>query len=184
MANPGVRYRRSRHNAGGRAIELLATKLGSKLRSSKLPADVAETKTDGVRLLLARPLTYMNDSGRALEALLRYYRLEPDHLIVVHDDVDLPRRVLRVKRGGGSAGHHGIESIVESLGTKDFYRVRIGVGRPVEDELVPPDYLLRSLSKQESAELAEAEGRAAEAVLALIHEGLEAAMNRFHAPPR
>lgn len=179
-----MRYRRSRHNAGARAIDRLAKTLGSKLKFSKLPAEVAETRTDGVRLLLARPSTYMNDSGRALAALLRYYRIDPENLVVIHDDVDLPSGALRVKKGGGSAGHHGIESITDVIGTKDFFRIRVGVGRPVTDELVPPDFLLRPMSKQEAALLEDAESRAANAVLALIHEGLDTTMNRFNASPK
>lgn len=134
--------------------------------------------------MLARPSTYMNESGRALAALLRYYRIDPDHLIVVHDDVDLPSGVLRVKKGGGSAGHHGVDSITGALGTKDFFRIRIGVGRPVSDELVPPDFLLRPMSRKEVGVLGEAESRAADAVLALVHEGLERTMNRFNTSPR
>jgi peptidyl-tRNA hydrolase, PTH1 family len=184
LGNPGLRYQRSRHNAGRRAIERLAATLGSKLRSSRVPAEVAETKTDGIRLLLARPATYMNDSGRALAALVHYYRIHPEELIVVHDDVDLPVGVLRVKRGGGSAGHHGIDSITEALGTKDFFRIRVGVGRPVTDELVPPDFLLHPMSRREATYLGEAESRAAEAVLALVHEGLERTMNRFNTAPK
>jgi PTH1 family peptidyl-tRNA hydrolase len=134
--------------------------------------------------LLARPSTYMNESGRALAALLRYYRIDPDNLVVVHDDVDLPSGAIRVKKGGGSAGHHGIDSITDAIGTKDFFRIRIGVGRPVTDELVPPDFLLRPMSRQEAAVLGEAESQAAGAVLALVHEGLDRTMNRFNAPPK
>lgn len=145
---------------------------------------VAEALAEGVRLVLAVPTTYMNDSGRALSSLTHFYKIEPASLIVVHDDVDLPLGALRVKKGGGSAGHHGIESIVAALGTNDFFRVRIGVGRPVSDQLVPPDFLLESTPKDHSIELRGSESKAAEAVLSLVHHGLEKTMNRFNSVPR
>ncbi|MDQ4148612.1 MAG: aminoacyl-tRNA hydrolase [Actinomycetota bacterium] len=183
LGNPGSRYEGSRHNAGRRSVEGLAGRLGSKMGSSKAPARVAETSSDGVRLILAAPTTYMNESGRAVASLTAYYRIDPEFLIVVHDEIDLPAGVLRVKRGGGSAGHHGIESVTNALKTRDFYRVRIGVGRPSSPLQDPTGFLLQQVSKQEASELAKAEERAGEAVLSLIHSGLDATRNRFNAAP-
>jgi peptidyl-tRNA hydrolase, PTH1 family len=185
LGNPGRKYEKSRHNAGLRSVEGIAGDLGATFRRfAKADAAVAEATSGDAKLLIARPGTYMNESGRPVSALARYYRVEPENLIVVHDDVDLPIGRLRVKFGGSSGGHHGVESVELFLGNKNFGRVRIGVGRPVSDQQVPPDFLLETMSGAESKVLAEQEDRAAQAVLALIHEGLEPAMNRFNAAPK
>jgi PTH1 family peptidyl-tRNA hydrolase len=111
---------------------------------------------------------------------MRYFKIEPERMIVVHDDADLKHGQLRLKFGGGSGGHHGIESIEQTLRTKDFHRVRVGVGRPVPGQLVPPEFLLAPMSRDEAEELSIAEQDAADAVLSIIHDGIERAMNRFN----
>jgi PTH1 family peptidyl-tRNA hydrolase len=130
LGNPGTRYAGTRHNAGSRAVERLASRLGVKLRRSRTLARAGEVHVEGERLVLACPTTYMNESGPAVAALVRQKGIEPGRLIVVHDEIDLPAGALRVKFGGGTAGHRGVDSVVAALGTKDFHRVRIGVGRP------------------------------------------------------
>lgn len=178
LGNPGGDYEKTRHNAGARAIERLVRDLGVKLRKSKTPALIAEGRSDGTRLLLARPTTFMNESGRAVADLLRWFKVDPGHLIVLHDDIDLQSAVLRLKRGGGTAGHHGLDSIVAAIGTRDFYRIRIGVGRTRIPEI--PGRVLERVPKSEAGALEIAEVNAAEGVLMIINEGLERAMNRFN----
>lgn len=148
------------------------------LRASKTRALVADARTDGVHLLIARPTTFMNESGAAVADLIRWFKVIVDRLIIVHDDIDLQSAVLRLKRGGGTAGHHGLDSIVGAIGSRDFYRVRIGVGRTRIPET--PDRVIERVPKKEAEELAIAEANAADAVLSIIHEGLDRAMNRFN----
>jgi PTH1 family peptidyl-tRNA hydrolase len=179
LGNPGKTYERTRHNAGARAAERLAERLGVKLRPSKAPALVGEGSIEGERVVVARPTTFMNESGLAVRALMESLKLDPSRLIVLHDDIDLQAGRLRLKRGGGDAGHHGLESIVSSLGTGDFFRVRIGVGRP-EGPQDPADWVLEPMSQTAAKELALAEAEAAEGALAIIREGLERAKSRFN----
>lgn len=177
LGNPGRRYERTRHNAGARTVEQLASRFGAKFRKSKA-ALVAEATEGNTRLLLARPTTYMNECGPAVAQMLKWFSLLPEHLIVVYDEVDLPAFTLRLRRGGGTAGHNGLESIVSAIGTPDFYRVRIGVGRP--PGRVGPDWVLERIPKKQREEIAITEAEAADGVLAIIHDGLDAAMNKFH----
>jgi PTH1 family peptidyl-tRNA hydrolase len=179
LGNPGKDYEHSRHNAGARAVEALANRLGTRLSRSKFRALVGETRTEGVPLKLAFPTTFMNDSGQAVAPLARWHKIDPDHLIVVHDELDLDLGQLRLKKGGGTAGHHGLDSIAGSLGTKDFYRVRIGIGKPGhQGETI--NWVLDRLPKDAAEALRVAEEDAGDAALAIIHEGLERAMNRFN----
>lgn len=179
LGNPGRSYERTRHNAGARAVEALATRLGTRLGRSKFRALLAETVVDGVPVKLALPTTYMNDSGQAVQALARFYKIEPDHLIVVQDEIDLPLGQLRLKKGGGTAGHHGLDSIAELLATKDFYRVRIGVGKPRStDQTV--NWVLDQVPKAAEQALSVAEVEAGDAALAIITEGLGPAMTRYN----
>lgn len=180
LGNPGAEYESTRHNAGARSADRLAQQLGARMKPSRSRALVAEAVSDGVRVLVARPTTYMNESGVAVASLLRRLRVDPEHLIVVHDDIDLAEAALQLKRGGGTAGHHGLESIEGVIGTRDFYRVRIGVGRPRSPRQDPADFVLERMGKRVAEELAVAEAEGAEAVLAIIHDGLDRAMGRFN----
>lgn len=186
LGNPGAKFEQTRHNAGARALEALADRLGARLGRSKFRAQLAETRLDGVPVKLGRPTTYMNESGQAVAPLARWHKIPPDHLIVVHDELDLPTGQLRLKLGGGTAGHHGLDSIVASLGTKDFYRVRIGVGKPAHapgpnQETI--DWVIGGLPKRDREALAAAEADAGEAALVIIRDGLAVAMNRFNTRP-
>lgn len=180
LGNPGERYARTRHNAGARAVGRLAEELGVRMRAWKGPALVGEGRHGDKRVVLAAPTTYMNESGRAVAALKRWFKVPPERIVVLHDEIDIPAGTLRLKLGGGSAGNHGIDSVVEHLGTKDFYRVRIGVGRPPSSRQEPADWVLEVMPSKVAEELAEAEARAAESVLELVDFGLDRAMNRFN----
>jgi PTH1 family peptidyl-tRNA hydrolase len=180
LGNPGARYEFTRHNAGARAVERLAKKFGVRMRSTRAVAHMGEALSDGLKLYLARPTTYMNESGRAVATLAHLKGVEPERVVILHDEIDLPAGALKVKIGGGSAGNKGIESVVRSLGTRDFYRIRIGVGRPPHPFQEPADFVLEQMSKSAALELFALEERAGEAVLSLVHDGLEATMNKFN----
>ena len=184
LGNPGARYELTRHNAGARAVERLAKRFDVKLRSTRSVAYLGEARSGGTRLYLARPKTFMNESGRAVGALVHLKGLGPENVIVLHDEIDLPAGSIKVKIGGGSAGNRGIESVVRSLGSKDFYRVRIGVGRPPHPMQDPADFVLEPMSKKHALELSGLEERAGDAVLSLVHDGLETTMNRLNSTVR
>jgi PTH1 family peptidyl-tRNA hydrolase len=179
LGNPGDEYRGSRHNLGADVVELLATRHSGRLRKRKERALVDEVTIDGRRVALAIPLTYVNDSGNAVGALVRRFGVDPKQLVVVHDELDLPVAELKVKSGGGLAGHNGLRSIVEHLHTQDFQRVRIGVGKPVSKER-GADHVLNRFGKRERAEVDVTVEQAADAVETIIRDGVDAAMNRFN----
>jgi len=179
LGNPGEKYADTPHNAGARAVERLADELGGRFKPSKHRAIAAEARTDEAKLVLVRPTTFMNESGQAVGPFLRWYRSSADALIVVHDDIDLPLGRLRVKKGGGNGGHHGLDSVSGAVG-RDFYRVRIGVGRPSDPRIEPADYVLRALPKQQALQLDEAEALAGKAALSLVSHGLDATMGLYN----
>ncbi len=179
LGNPGDEYRGSRHNVGADVVELLARRHGGRLRKRKERALVDEVTIDGRRVALAVPLTYVNDSGNAVGALVRRFGVDPEQLVVVHDELDLPVAELKVKSGGGLAGHNGLRSIVEHLHTQDFQRVRIGVGKPVSKER-GADHVLNRFGKRERAEVDVTVEQAADAVEMIVRDGVDAAMNRFN----
>jgi PTH1 family peptidyl-tRNA hydrolase len=179
LGNPGNEYRGSRHNLGAEVVELLAKRHGGRLRKRKERALVDEVTIDGRRVALAIPLTYVNDSGNAVGALVRRFDVDPDQLVVVHDELDLPVAELKVKSGGGLAGHNGLRSIVAHLHNQDFQRVRIGVGKPVSKER-GADHVLNRFSKRERAEVDVTVEQAADAVETIVRDGVDAAMNRFN----
>ena len=181
LGNPGPEYAETRHNVGVRVVELLAARAGGgRFSKHKANADVLEGRLAGRRAVLAVPRTYMNVSGGPVAGLLRYYGVEPTDLVVVHDDLDLGFGVVRLKQGGGEGGHNGLRSISASIGTKDYLRVRFGIGRPPGRQ-DPADYVLKRFSGAERKELEFAVGLAADAAEALLRDGLEPAQNRFHA---
>jgi peptidyl-tRNA hydrolase, PTH1 family len=179
LGNPGDEYRGSRHNVGADVVELLAERHGGRLRKRKERALVDEVTIDGGRVALAVPLTYVNDSGLAVGALVRRFGVSPEQLVIVHDELDLPVAQLKVKSGGGLAGHNGLRSIVTHLHSQDFQRVRIGVGKPVTKER-GADHVLNRFGKRERAEVDVTVEQAADAVEAIVRDGVEAAMNRFN----
>ena len=182
LGNPGAEYARSRHNVGAEVVELLAKRHGAQLKKGKERALVDEVRIDGRRVALAIPLTYMNDSGDSLRLLARRYGVEVGQIVVVHDELDLPVAALRVKSGGGLAGHNGLRSIKSHLHSDAFQRVRIGVGKPVSKER-GADHVLNKFSKRERAEVDVTIEQAADAVETIVTDGVDAAMNRFNAKP-
>jgi peptidyl-tRNA hydrolase, PTH1 family len=190
LGNPGPAYAGHRHNAGYLVVEELASRVGADpknvhFRSHKTGrADVVEGRLGmpgeaGPRVVLARPRCYMNESGGPVKALAAFYKLEPEQLVVVHDEIDIPFGTLRVKLGGGDNGHNGLRSLRSALGTGDFYRVRAGVGRPPGRQDVA-DFLLSNYSTTERKELPFQVDRAADAVESLVIDGLAETQQRFN----
>lgn len=181
LGNPGHKYEGTRHNVGADAMALLAQRHGDKLKLSKELAHVAEVRLDGKRLALAFPQTYMNDSGRCVVALVRRYKVDDmARLVIVHDELDLPLGSVRVKIGGGLAGHNGLRSIKAWLRTDEFLRVRIGIGKPPGGKQGGVGHVLSVPGKAERAQLAVAVEVAADAVEAILARGSASAQNEFN----
>jgi peptidyl-tRNA hydrolase, PTH1 family len=178
LGNPGREYERTRHNAGRLVVDELARRTGASFRG-KFSGKLAEARLDELRLALLKPETFMNESGRAVGAAARYFKVPADTLLVVHDDVDLEPGRLQARLGGGLAGHNGLRSIAQALGSQDFLRLRIGVGRPGRGDPRPvSDYVLSEFEPE-----VDVDGlvtRAADAVETIAREGLEAAQARFN----
>ena len=180
LGNPGDEYARTRHNVGAEVVELLARRHGARLKKNrKERALVDDVRVDGKQLALAIPMTYMNDSGIAVLPIAKRYGVEPERIVVVHDELDLPPATLRVKEGGGLAGHNGLRSIKQHLHSDAFLRVRIGVGKPPSKER-GADHVLSRVSKREREEMAVTLEEAADAVECILREGVGAAMNRYN----
>jgi PTH1 family peptidyl-tRNA hydrolase len=178
LGNPGREYERTRHNAGWLVLDELARRHDGSWRS-KFSGSLAEVRLGEQRLALLKPETYMNESGRSVAAATRFFKVDPDALLVVHDDVDLEPGRLQARSGGGLAGHNGLRSLVQDLGTQDFLRLRIGVGRPGRgDPRSVSDWVLAPFALDEDVDALV--GRAADAVEAIAAEGLEAAQTRFN----
>ena len=182
LGNPGSQYEGSRHNVGAEVVELLAERHGARLRGRKEHARSDEVRVGGRRLALAVPLTYMNESGQAVAPLARRFGVEDHlrHLLVVHDELDLPVGRLKLKLGGGLAGHNGLRSIKAHLHADEFARIRIGVGKPPSKER-GADHVLKRVSKADRAELDIVVREAADAVESILAEGLEATMTSVNA---
>jgi PTH1 family peptidyl-tRNA hydrolase len=181
LGNPGGDYSRTRHNAGWMVLDELERRgrFGRPRREG--PAKLREGAVEGCELILARPTTYMNLSGRAGAHLVRVLGVAVSEVVVVHDDVDLPFGRLRVRRGGSAGGHRGVASLIESLRAPDFVRVRVGVGRPVGgDDTV--DHVLSTFTDEERAALPAVIRRAADATMSIVRDGLDTAMNEFNRP--
>ena len=180
LGNPGEKYAGTRHNVGEQAVRLLAERHDTALKGGRDDALIAETRFGDARVVLAFPLTFMNESGRSVGAMVRRYRIEqPDRLIVVQDELDLPPGDLKIKAGGGLAGHNGLRSITQHLKTQDYLRVRIGVGKPPSKE-VGRGHVLSRIPRRERELLDVAVVEAADAVEILVEEGVDAAMQRFN----
>jgi PTH1 family peptidyl-tRNA hydrolase len=186
LGNPGKEYARTRHNVGAEAVALLVERAGAKFKAGRDKALVADARIAGRRVILAFPTTYMNDSGQAVGALMRRHKLDlqaeqadPAQLIVVHDELDLPPGVVRIKVGGGLAGNNGLRSITQHLKTQDYARVRIGIGKPPSKER-GADHVLSRLPKAERELLDVSIVLAADAVEVLLAEGPDAAMRQFN----
>ncbi len=182
LRNPEREYGATRHNLGGDVVRLLATRLGASFRATpKLRVEVADTfdRPGGTPITLVLPNGYMNESGGPVQAATAFYKVPRERLVVVYDDLDLPLATLRIRRGGGSGGHNGLKDLIQRLGGNDFYRVRIGIGRPPGRQ-DPADYILKRFSAREREQIDVTIELAADAVLTLVEEGLEATQNRFN----
>ena len=181
LGNPGAEYEGSRHNVGAEVVDLLAERHGGTLKRTRERALVAEVRIDGKRVTLAFPQTFMNRSGESVAMLVRRHGItDPEHIVIVQDELDLPLARVKLKRGGGLAGHNGLRSIKAHLHTDAFLRVRIGVGKPANKEQ-GVHHVLRRVSKRDRAELDVAVERAADAVEQILSDGVDAAMSRVNA---
>ena len=178
LGNPGREYEQTRHNVGWLVLDELARRHGGSWRS-KFSGSLAEVRLGDARLALLKPETYMNESGRSVGSAERFFKVEPPQLLVVHDDVDLEPGRLQARAGGGLAGHNGLRSLAQHLGSEDFLRLRIGVGRPGRGDRRPvSDWVLSPFSAEEDVDALVARG--ADAVESLVAEGLEATQTRFN----
>ncbi|MGH3418501.1 MAG: aminoacyl-tRNA hydrolase [Streptosporangiaceae bacterium] len=182
LGNPGPEYAGNRHNVGQMVTALLAERTGARFKAHRSGSDVAEGRLAEAPVTLARPRSYMNLSGKPVAVLAAFYKVPPDRLVVIHDELDVPFGTLRLKLGGGDNGHNGLRSITAALGTRDYYRVRFGIGRP-PGRMDPAAFVLRDFSAAERKDLPFFIDRAADATEALIKEGLEAAQNTYHEEP-
>ena len=186
LGNPGPSYAGNRHNVGAMVVDELAARAGATLRSHKARAVASEIRigtlpggAPGPRAVIARPLSYMNDSGGPVAGLLSFFKIPVEHLVVVHDELDIPFADVRLKRGGGEGGHNGLKSITKSVGTRDYLRVRVGIGRP-PGRMDAAAFVLKDFSGIERTELPFLLGDGADAVEKLVTEGLEATQQAFH----
>lgn len=182
LGNPGREYAWTRHNLGWQVAAYLADEWGISLGKKSLEAVWGQGRVGGETVILARPTTYMNLSGQAVALLLAYFKLSPEQLVVIHDDLDVPLWRLKIVERGGAGGHRGVASIISQLHTEEFLRVKLGIGRPPV-EMPTENYVLSHFPAGEAENLAQLIERAAQAVDTLVREGLAAAQNRFHGEP-
>jgi PTH1 family peptidyl-tRNA hydrolase len=185
LGNPEPRYARNRHNIGFHVVEAFADVVGAEPWRSKFHGDVSRCRAANQDVLLVRPMTYMNDSGRAIQAALSFFRVPLTDLLVVHDELDLPFGTLRLKQGGGHAGHNGLKSIIEYVGSADFPRLRMGIGKP------PPgftgqmaDYVLSDFNAEQRAELPDVVEKAVKSLRLVLRRGLPEAMKALNTRPK
>jgi len=179
LGNPGLAYRHNRHNVGFMVADALADKLEIPLKRVKFKAQIGNGKLEDIPIIIAKPLTFMNKSGEAVAPLVRYFKVPLERLLVIHDDMDLPLGTLRMRPSGGSAGHNGMLSIFDKLGTNAIPRLRVGIGRP-PGRMDPADYVLQDFPKSDEELLKMVIAQACEATLAFITTGLEKAMNTYN----
>ncbi len=179
LGNPGRKYDRTRHNIGFLVVEAIAQRYRVAIKKRVCDSLVAEAPLEGIRVLLAKPQTYMNRSGDAVKALLKEFSGSPEDLVVVYDELDLPFGRIRVRPKGSSGGHRGAQSIAERLAGTPFYRVRVGIGRPPEG-LDPADFVLEPFLSEECEQLPEIVSRAASAAVSIVLEGGQRAMEQFN----
>ena len=179
LGNPGREYKDNRHNVGFMLIDRLSIRLNARLSRMQAKALVGTLNYEGNKLILAKPQTYMNLSGQSIQGLAHFYKLPLENMIVAHDDLDIPFGTIRIRPGGGPGGQKGVASTIERLGTKDFRRLRIGIGRP-PGRMEPAAYVLQDFAQGDLTLLSEILDHAADAVLTFVSEGLDAAMNKFN----
>lgn len=181
LGNPGRDYRRHRHNVGFMLVDRVAEDLGLRFTRRRSKAVLAEGRLGDRKVILAKPQTFMNLAGQSVGPMVRFFRVPLENLLVVCDDLDLPRGTLRLRPGGGSAGHRGLRSIFEALGSQDFPRLRVGIGRP-PGSMDPADYVLQDFDPEERDLMEATLARGAQGVRAFAEAGIEAAMNQYNGP--
>ena len=179
LGNPGPQYAWTRHNLGYMVVAALAEDWAIALKSHKMDAVWGQGRVDGEAVVLAQPITYMNLSGRAVSRLLHYWKLLPSDLLIIHDDLDVPQGRVKLIQGGGAGGHRGVLSIMNALDTAEFYRVKLGIGRPPGGE-IPEDYVLKPFTREELEEAAALVEKGVQAVKLLVSRGLAEAQNKIH----
>jgi peptidyl-tRNA hydrolase, PTH1 family len=179
LGNPGEQYAATRHNAGAMAVDELAGRIGGRFRAGKGRWVAADGRLAGERVALIKPTSYMNESGGPVAGAAKYFSVEPERIVVVHDELDIDFGSVKLKRGGGPGGHNGLRDIDKALGTRDYYRVRVGIGRPPGRQ-DPADFVLKPFSAAERKELPFLLSDAADAVEQLLGKGLDAAQQTFH----
>jgi PTH1 family peptidyl-tRNA hydrolase len=177
LGNPGPEYEKTRHNIGQLVLDQLSS--GQKFTSHKSRMEICEVKSGGQTLVLAKSRGYMNETGGPAKALLDFYKIEPTQVIAVHDELDLPFNALRIKQGGGDNGHNGLKSLTSSFSTADYFRIRMGIGRPIADQ-DPADFVLKPFNKQQRKELDDFIARGADAITALVSTGIDKAQTAFN----
>jgi PTH1 family peptidyl-tRNA hydrolase len=179
LGNPGPQYAGNRHNVGFLCCDEIAGELGVTFKRDKARAFTATVTQAGAPVVLAKPMTFVNASGGPVAALRNFYKISSERIVVVHDELDLPFGSVRLKLGGGDNGHNGLRSVTAALGSRDYHRIRIGIGRP-PGRMDPADFVLRDFSAAERKELPEVLGRAADSVRILMERGLAVAQNEVH----
>ena len=180
LGNPGPEYAGNRHNCGFMVADLIAARMGAAFKRDRSRASVATGRLAGYPVTLAKPRTYMNLSGGPVASLRSFYKIPPERIVVIHDELDIPFTAIRLKQDGGDNGHNGLRSVSAALGTRDYLRVRVGIGRP-PGRMDPADFVLHDFSSAERKLLPDVLERCAEAVEALLQRGLAVAQNEFHA---
>jgi PTH1 family peptidyl-tRNA hydrolase len=179
LGNPGPRYARNRHNAGFMVLDELCRRAGASAPRLKLGAELSEATLAGERVLFCKPMEYMNLSGQAVQRAAAFWKIQPEHAVVVHDEMDVPFGRLKLGSGGGTGGHNGLASIVQEWGSQNFARVRFGISRPPAN-WDTADYVLADFAEDERRQLPDLIGEAADATMAIVKNGLPIAMNRFN----
>ncbi len=179
LGNPGRKYARTRHNLGFSVVDRIASENRIAVKKEKHNSLIGDWQTDGEKILLVKPQTFMNCSGEAVKPLFRYFPITIKDVVVIHDDLDLPFGRIRIRLGGGAGGHRGVLSVLETLGEEGFFRVRVGIGRPPAG-IDPTDYVLEPFAPEENSRLEQVVSRAADAVACLLEEGPQRAMETFN----
>lgn len=180
LGNPGPTYASTRHNIGAMVIDEMVAQNSEKLtRHKRALADICETRVGGTQVVLVKPLSYMNESGGPVKALAKFYKVPSEQIIVLHDELDIPLAAIRVKLGGGDNGHNGLKSIRSALGSGDWFRIRLGIGRPPGQQ-DPADFVLRNFSGAEASDVAILKSQGCEAVSSLITKGLVDTQNLYN----
>ena len=179
LGNPGSEYEGNRHNCGFMVADVLADRIGVRFKRDRSRARVAAGRLAGYPVTLAKPQTFMNASGRPVAALRTFYKIPVEHIVVIHDELDIPFGTIRIKQGGGDNGHNGLRSVTAALGSRDYLRLRVGIGRP-PGRMDPADFVLHDFSAAERKALPDVLERCADAVEVLLRRGLAAAQNEFH----